>query len=126
MRLFKVQALLIMVVFCADGAAQANWVTLDFPGATSTRARGVDGDNIVGSYRDSSSNRHGFLYDGTSYTSLDFPGAPSTDAYGIDGRSIVDALLGAYTVFSMTEKPGPHSCTRAPFVRTWSASTVIR
>lgn len=88
MKLLKMQVLLTVAVLCVCGAAQANWVTLDYPGATSTQAHGIDGDNIVGSYADASGD-HGFLYDGTSWTTLDFPGAEWTQAWGIDGQNIV-------------------------------------
>ncbi len=38
---------------------------------TGTIAFGVSGGNIVGAYGDSSAIRHGFLYNGTTYTTLD-------------------------------------------------------
>ena len=50
-------------------AAHLNdYTTLDVPGATSSWAYGIDGDNIVGRYQDGSGNDHGFKYDGTTYT----------------------------------------------------------
>ena len=93
MKLFKMQALLALALLCPGGVAQANWVTLDFPGATQTYAYGIDGDNIVGMYRDSSGNFYGFLHDGDSWTALDYPGASQTQAHGIDG----DNIVGWYT-----------------------------
>ena len=49
--------------FLFDGI---EWTILDAPGETSvsygTYVRGIDGDNIVGNYYDSSSNPHGFIY----------------------------------------------------------------
>jgi len=65
-----------------------NSTILNFPGADSTIATGIDADNIVGEYRDSS-GLHGFLYEGATWTTLDFPGAGSTEAHGIDGDKIV-------------------------------------
>jgi len=89
MKLFKMQVLLTLAVLCAAGAAQANWVTLDFPGATSTNAYGLDGGNIVGEYTDASGGQYGFIYDGTTWTTLDYPGADESGVYSIDGGNIV-------------------------------------
>ena len=52
---------------------------------------GIDGDNIVGYYKDGSNVQHGFKYDGSSYTALDATslGATNTYAFGIDGSNIV-------------------------------------
>lgn len=63
--------------------------TLDVPGASSTSANGVDGNNVVGSWTDADGFSHGFLYDGTTYTTLDVPGANQTFITGIDGNNIV-------------------------------------
>ena len=38
----------------------SDYTTLDVPGASDTRAYGIDGGNVVGRYYDGSSN-HGFL-----------------------------------------------------------------
>lgn len=40
----------------------STWTTLNMPGAISTRAWGIYGDNIVGGYVDSTSYYHGFIY----------------------------------------------------------------
>ena len=39
------------------------WITLDAPGAISTSIWGIDGYLLVGSYRDSSGEEHGFVYE---------------------------------------------------------------
>ncbi|MBL7152161.1 MAG: PEP-CTERM sorting domain-containing protein [Phycisphaerae bacterium] len=95
MKLFKMQVLLTLAVLSAAGPAQANWVTLDFPGAERTYAYGIDGQRIVGRYQDSSGRSHGFIYDGTSWTSLDFPGGQDTQAYGVEGSRIVGRCTDA-------------------------------
>ena len=95
MKLFKMQVLLTLALLCAGGAAQANWVTLDFPGAERTYAYGIDGQRIVGRYIDSSGRSHGFIYDGTTWTPLDFPGAEDTQAYGVEGSRIVGRCTDA-------------------------------
>jgi uncharacterized membrane protein len=75
-------------------AQQWTWQTLDYPGGYSPKAAlGIDGNNIVGDYIDSSGNEHGFLYDGASWTTLDYLGATKTVANGISGNGIV----GDYT-----------------------------
>jgi len=73
MKLFRMQALLTLAVLCAADSAQANWVTLDFPGAFVTYAYGIDGDNIVGRRIVLSGGPiysevdKGFLYDGSTW-----------------------------------------------------------
>jgi hypothetical protein len=68
----------------ANFAGAATFTTLDFPGAFSTEAFGVNetGD-IVGNYRDGAGN-HGFVLSGGAFTSIDAPGAFSTRAMSID------------------------------------------
>ena len=44
--------------FLYDGT---NWTLLEMPGATSTRANGIDGNTIVGDYTDSSGGINGFI-----------------------------------------------------------------
>ena len=67
---------------------EANWTTLDFPGASYTRALGIDGYNVVGEYEDGS-GYHGFLYQ--------IPGCVCGDLDGSGGR--VD--LSDFNVFSV-------------------------
>ena len=43
------------------------YTTIDVPGASGTRAYGIDGSNIVG-YYERDGDIHGFIYDGTTYT----------------------------------------------------------
>ena len=48
----KTQSILVMamVLFGTGYAMVGSWTTLDKPGATSTFAFGIDGDNIAGEY----------------------------------------------------------------------------
>ena len=74
----------------------STWTTLDDPLGVQTIASGIDGNNIVGFYIDSSTH-HGFLYNGSTWTTLDDPLAVyGTDADGISGNNIV----GTYFVSS--------------------------
>ncbi len=73
----------------ASHATSFTWTTLDHPSAADTWLAGIDGDNIVGSYEDSSGVNHGLLYDGSTWTTLDYPGMTYTDVYDIDGANMV-------------------------------------
>ncbi len=83
--------ILAAVALClAVGPTHAQeFVTVDVPGALGTAVYGIDGNNIVGYYYDSTTS-HGFLYDGTTFTTLDHPDQVfGTAAYGISGNTIV-------------------------------------
>jgi hypothetical protein len=84
----------LVCLFSVSAEAQTyKFTTLDYPGAFSTAALGIDANNIVGWYSDADYVAHGFLYDGTTWTTLDYPGGIDTNAFGIDGNNIV----GYYT-----------------------------
>jgi hypothetical protein len=74
-------------------------MTLDAPlGTQGTSAQGIEGNNIVGFYTDSSGTDHGFLYDNESgewTTTLDDPSAGplGTTAIEVFGNNVV----GSYT-----------------------------
>ena len=98
--------------------AEAGWTTIHKPGASSTIPCGIDSDNIVGTYRDST-GRHGFLYNGTTWITLDKPGASETIPRSIDGDNIVGTYISSTgwhgflyngTTWITLDKPGA-SCT---------------
>ncbi|MFC1857397.1 DUF1566 domain-containing protein, partial [Thermodesulfobacteriota bacterium] len=73
--------------FLYDGAAWTNlsdYLEINY----SSRANGIDGDHIVGSYWDGTAS-HGYLYDGYSWKTLDYPGAIQTYPNDLDGGKIV-------------------------------------
>jgi probable HAF family extracellular repeat protein len=75
-----------LYLLAAPGAAAQTLVfsTIDFPGAISTQASGINAQGeIVGTYTDSGGRVHGFLLSGGHFRSIDFPGAFSTSARGI-------------------------------------------
>ena len=90
----------------------SSFATLDAPflssgsSGVSTMATGIDGSNVVGFYLNSGNaadlSRHGFLYNGVSYTDLTDPfssgtnGSAGTRAFGISGSNVV----GDYTDIS--------------------------
>ena len=66
------------------------YTTIDYPANGHTVLNGIDGVNIVGSYKpDNYGSSHGFIYNGSTFTLLDVPGFESTQAMGIDGNNIV-------------------------------------
>jgi hypothetical protein len=75
-------------------------ITLDFPGASATRANGINetGD-IVGSYVVGAST-WGYVLRAGRFTSLQFPGSVFTEAWGIDANG---DIIGRY------RKPGDSS-----------------
>lgn len=64
-----------------------NYTFFSMPGAQSTMAYDISGNNVVGSYIDSGSNK-GFIYDGTNYSSLVIDGSMHTQITGIDGDKV--------------------------------------
>jgi probable HAF family extracellular repeat protein len=72
--------------------AGGTYTPLNFPGAVSTVATGInDGGIIVGTAEFSS--LHGFLLQGGNYSFLDIPGARSTQPQGVNASSLV---VGSY------------------------------
>ena len=68
--------------------------TIDFPGAASTQAWGINrrGD-IVGLYVSVDNAQHGFLLSGDKFTAIDFPGASLTNVFGINPQG---DIVGTY------------------------------
>jgi len=85
----------------ADGP---NFTAIDFPGATSTQAWGINlSGDIIGFYVSADKATHGFLLSRGQYGSIDFPGASYTEANGISPRGDV---IGDYAA-TLTGS-GPH------------------
>jgi len=75
------------------------YANIKFPGALLTIANGINnGDVIVGSFFDSNSFVHGFIYRKGKYVQVDYPGSTETEILGINDNG---ALVGTYQV------PGP-------------------
>jgi uncharacterized membrane protein len=77
-----------------SSSAASEFISLDFPGATFTRASGINrlGD-IVGDYTDAAGMEHGYLFRRGEFISIDFPNAIFTRAYGINARG---EIVGDY------------------------------
>ena len=72
------------------------FISFDPPGATSTRASGINADGaVVGQYVDGAGKQHGFLVIGGSFTTIDYPGAVATAgiAYQVESISTVSKTL---------------------------------
>jgi probable HAF family extracellular repeat protein len=103
--------------FCTDGCAQdvgehgyeffgtefggPIFTQLDYPGALSTTANGINGLGfVVGNYCDNQAaclynlGDHGFLYTGGGYSAINFPGATLTSALALNDSGTV---VGTYT-----------------------------
>jgi probable HAF family extracellular repeat protein len=76
-------------------SAPGSFTSIDVPGATATRAFGINAvGEIVGSYTDATGT-HGYLWANGSVTTVDFPGAMSTEAWGINPRG---DIVGRYRI----------------------------
>src|SRR5579863_2980656 len=76
-------------------AQTPGYSTIDYPGATSTSAWGINNrGEVVGVYSLPDKSTHGFLWSGGQISSIDFPGATGTDAWGINSRG---DIVGDYT-----------------------------
>src|ERR1017187_6708471 len=86
-----------LMVLCAFAAGAENRFTLiDYPGASSTLAWGVNSrGDIVGYYVGADKNNHGFLLNGGRYTAIDYPGAAVTLVNGINPQGDVVGEFGA-------------------------------
>src|SRR5882724_5723988 len=70
--------------------------TIDFPGAASTQAWGINSrGDIVGYYVSADKSSHGFLLSGGHFASIDYPGAAVTMINGIGARG---EIVGDYGV----------------------------
>ncbi len=70
----------------------ASFQTLMYPGENFTYPQGIDGDNIVGYFKDSGAVSHGFMYDGITWTQLDHTSGYQTEMLGVYG----DSYIGYY------------------------------
>ena len=75
---------------------QLAYTSIDFPGATSTSAWGINSHgDVVGVYTLPDTSVHGFLFSGGEITSLDYPGAATTHTWGINDHG---EIVGDYTI----------------------------
>lgn len=84
-------AVCLSTVLAMAGSAYGTWTwsQLDYPGATTTYAYGVDGSTIVGSYLDAAGQTHGFARDAGGWRTLDYPGAAYTHVSAVSASKMV-------------------------------------
>lgn len=92
---------LVLVLLCSVTLAYGeDWTAINYPGATDTYPRSVDGNNVVGFYMTTASYPYdrGFLYNLATkvWTPLDKPGVLDTTLTGISG----DKIVGTYQTAS--------------------------
>jgi len=99
------------------------WTTLDYPGADSTEARGInESGQIVGFYREAGGRERGFLYQDGNWTTIDHPDANDTWAEGISDSGII---VGSYTDAAgvyhgfLTPEPATVMLLAAGFAGAW-------
>jgi parallel beta-helix repeat protein len=73
----------------APAAAADNFTTIDYPGATSTIARGVNDSGAIVGYYTAAGVTRGFLLSGGKFTPIEYPEARWTTVYGINSRGDV-------------------------------------
>ncbi len=72
------------------------YTQLDYPGAKSTRASGINSrGDIVGDYTDQANKNHGFLFSRGNFTTIDYPGAAGTRALGINPQGDIVGTQGS-------------------------------
>jgi uncharacterized membrane protein len=75
-------------------AGDPTFTQIDFPGAASTQAWGINANgDIVGGYVSADNSTHGFLRTRGEFISIDFPGAAYTYVNGISPRG---DIVGQY------------------------------
>ena len=74
----------------AAASASLSFTAINFPGATRTRALGLnDMGNIVGDFIDSSGVFHGYVLSRGNFTTFDPPGSIQTRGLAINNRGVV-------------------------------------
>ena len=93
-RLLFVFLLSLTLVAAPAASGPYTFFTLDYPGAISTSANGVnDKGHIVGGF-ETTETTHGFLWKNGSFTVIDVPGALVTEAFGINAKG---QIVGVYS-----------------------------
>ena len=89
--------LVVLLILTSIHLVYANtyiWRSIDYPGATWTRAHGIQGNKVVGTYYDGKMV-HSFIYDykNNSWLTVDYPPgvnySTNPTAHGIDGNNVV-------------------------------------
>jgi probable HAF family extracellular repeat protein len=72
-------------VLLAQQPVKGTFTPIDIPGATYTRALGINAEGtVVGNYKDANGNSHGFVLSDDGFVTIDYPGALFTAVTGIN------------------------------------------
>jgi probable HAF family extracellular repeat protein len=103
---------------------QHSFITIDAPGASATRASGINNAGQIVGVLENSTGIHGFLYTRGKFTMIDVPGAEYTEAYGINNAGQIVGFSATSTVvsgfvytngsFATFEVPGSDESTTIP------------
>jgi uncharacterized membrane protein len=78
-------------------AGPAHFTSINYPGAISTFAYGINpAGDIVGGYVDSLNHEHGFVLSAGSFTSFDWPGSTWTEGWGINPQGDIVGQYGRF------------------------------
>ena len=92
-----VTALCLLALTSVATAGPAHFTTINYPGAVSTFAYGINpAGDIVGGYVDSSKHEHGFVLSAGSFTSFDWPGSTWTEGWGINPQGDIVGQYGRF------------------------------
>src|SRR5262249_51173987 len=80
-------------------AEEPTFTLIDFPGADSTQAWGINPRGDIVGYYNSAGVTHGFLLSEGNFTTIDFPGAASTSPFAINPRG---DIVGNYVSAGVT------------------------
>jgi hypothetical protein len=94
LRLTALSGALLSLGIAAGQPSTFTYTQLDYPGAKSTSASGINSKgDIVGIYTDQANKSHGFLFRRGNFTTIDFPGALGSQALGVNSQG---DIVGAY------------------------------
>jgi probable HAF family extracellular repeat protein len=94
---------LLGIFTCAASAQTYHYAAINFPGAQSTTANGINNSNvIVGSYVGTNNHNHGFLFKGGTYIHINVPNATDTSANGINDNG---DIVGTYSLPGSSTNP---------------------
>jgi len=119
-KLFATLASFVVLGSClllSDSAAHAaTYVSIDVPGATFTRAYGInDTGQIVGDYLDSSGRLHGFRLSGGRFTKINVPGSDgTTDARGISDNGLIVGQYEQSFIYGFLRQRGSYTKIQYP------------
>lgn len=117
--LFSLLTLVPGLLLRITPALAATYISIDVPGATFTRAYGInDTRQIVGDYLDSSGRLYGFRLSGGRFTKINVPGSDgTTDARGISDNGLIVGQYEASLIYGFLRQSGSYTKIQYPFAQ---------